>query len=124
MTHDGIGKYLTQIVKKAPGPTADIVEISKGNENRCRGQLFAGWFRDGNKMVRGAGPRSGLWHVSMPFRFLLPARNIGADRFQDHKVFPLLEMTLRARSVRPFCIAFLTSLFVDRGVRAGPNLSA
>jgi myo-inositol-1-phosphate synthase len=29
MTHDGIGKYLVDIVKKAPGPTADIVGILK-----------------------------------------------------------------------------------------------
>ena len=29
MTHDGIGKYLSQILKKAPGPTADIVRILK-----------------------------------------------------------------------------------------------
>jgi len=26
MTHDGLGKYLSQIVTKAPGPTADIVK--------------------------------------------------------------------------------------------------
>jgi myo-inositol-1-phosphate synthase len=29
MTHDGIGKYLSQKIKKAPGPTADIVGILK-----------------------------------------------------------------------------------------------
>lgn len=29
MTHDGIGKYLSGIVKKAPGATADIVNILK-----------------------------------------------------------------------------------------------
>jgi len=27
MTHDGLGKYLSQRIEKAPGPTADIVEI-------------------------------------------------------------------------------------------------
>ncbi|HEY7177633.1 MAG TPA: hypothetical protein VH305_00540, partial [Gaiella sp.] len=27
MTHDGIGKYLSQVVEKAPGETADIVKI-------------------------------------------------------------------------------------------------
>ena len=27
MTHDGLGKYLSQILTKAPGPTADIVNI-------------------------------------------------------------------------------------------------
>ncbi|MFZ2096590.1 MAG: inositol-3-phosphate synthase, partial [Anaerolineales bacterium] len=29
MTHDGLGKYLSQILKKAPGPTADIINILK-----------------------------------------------------------------------------------------------
>ena len=29
MTHDGLGKYLSQILKKAPGPTDDIVGILK-----------------------------------------------------------------------------------------------
>jgi len=29
MTHDGLGKYLSQIIQKAPGPTADIIKILK-----------------------------------------------------------------------------------------------
>ncbi|MBM3940133.1 MAG: inositol-3-phosphate synthase [SAR202 cluster bacterium] len=29
MTHDGLGKYLSKIIEKAPGPTADIVGILK-----------------------------------------------------------------------------------------------
>ena len=29
MTHDGLGKYLNQVVEKAPGPTDDIVGILK-----------------------------------------------------------------------------------------------
>ena len=29
MTHDGIGKYLAQVVEKAPGPTDDVVRILK-----------------------------------------------------------------------------------------------
>jgi myo-inositol-1-phosphate synthase len=29
MTHDGLGKYLKQKIEKAPGPTADIVEVLK-----------------------------------------------------------------------------------------------
>ena len=32
MTHDGLGKYLKQIIKKAPGPTADIPRILKETE--------------------------------------------------------------------------------------------
>jgi myo-inositol-1-phosphate synthase len=29
MTHDGLGKYLSKVITKAPGPTADIVKILK-----------------------------------------------------------------------------------------------
>src|SRR6478736_9364693 len=29
MTHDGIGKYLSQVITKAPGETADVVKILK-----------------------------------------------------------------------------------------------
>ena len=29
MTHDGLGLYLSKIIKKAPGPTADIVGLLK-----------------------------------------------------------------------------------------------
>jgi myo-inositol-1-phosphate synthase len=32
MTHDGLGKYLSQIITKAPGPTANIVDILKETE--------------------------------------------------------------------------------------------
>ncbi len=29
MAHDGLGKYLSQIIEKAPGPTVDIVKLLK-----------------------------------------------------------------------------------------------
>ncbi len=32
MTHDGLGKYLSQIVEKAPGPTADVIGILKDRQ--------------------------------------------------------------------------------------------
>jgi myo-inositol-1-phosphate synthase len=32
MTHDGLGKYLAQIIEKAPGATSDIVSILKDNK--------------------------------------------------------------------------------------------
>jgi myo-inositol-1-phosphate synthase len=32
MTHDGLGEYLSKIIKKAPGPTANIVKILKDTE--------------------------------------------------------------------------------------------
>ncbi|MDX6647304.1 MAG: myo-inositol-phosphate synthase [Miltoncostaeaceae bacterium] len=32
MTHDGLGKYLSEVITKAPGPTADIVRILKDTD--------------------------------------------------------------------------------------------
>ncbi|KTB48356.1 MULTISPECIES: inositol-3-phosphate synthase [Dehalogenimonas] len=32
MTHDGLGKYLSQVIEKAPGPTADIAGILKAKK--------------------------------------------------------------------------------------------
>src|SRR5436309_2150630 len=32
MTHDGLGKYLSEVIHKAPGPTADVVRILKETE--------------------------------------------------------------------------------------------
>jgi myo-inositol-1-phosphate synthase len=29
MTHDGLGKYLSQIIEKAPGPTVDVTDVLK-----------------------------------------------------------------------------------------------
>ncbi|MGH2344129.1 MAG: inositol-3-phosphate synthase, partial [Chloroflexota bacterium] len=33
MTHDGLGKYLSEVITKAPGPTADIKSVLRGQ--RC-----------------------------------------------------------------------------------------
>src|SRR5574342_623740 len=32
MTHDGVGKYVAKLVKKAPGSTADIIGILKDTQ--------------------------------------------------------------------------------------------
>jgi myo-inositol-1-phosphate synthase len=29
MTHDGLGKYLSQVIEKAPGQTDDVIKILK-----------------------------------------------------------------------------------------------
>ena len=57
MTHDGLGKYLSQIIEKAPGPTADIVGILKEREVDVMVSLPAGRLRGGDQVVRRAGPR-------------------------------------------------------------------
>ena len=36
MTHDGLGIYLSKIIEKAPGQTANIVKILRDTGTRCR----------------------------------------------------------------------------------------
>ena len=56
MTHDGLGKYLSQVIEKAPGPTADIVRHPQGARGRRHGLVPAGRLRGGDEVVRRAGP--------------------------------------------------------------------
>ena len=56
MTHDGLGKYLSQIIEKAPGPTADVVGILKERKVDVVGLVPAGRQRGSDQVVRRAGP--------------------------------------------------------------------
>ena len=55
MTHDGIGKYLSKVIEKAPGSTADVVQVLQGHARGRAGQLPAGRQREGHQVVRRAG---------------------------------------------------------------------
>ena len=59
MTHDGLGKYLSQIIEKAPGPTADIVSILKEREVDVMVSYLPGRQRGGDQVVRRAGAPGG-----------------------------------------------------------------
>src|SRR3546814_20153677 len=47
MTHDGLGKYLSQVITKAPGPTDDIVGILKAT----RTDVVVSYLPVGSEMV-------------------------------------------------------------------------
>ena len=60
MTHDGLGKYLSQIITKAPGHTADIVKILKDTETDVVINYLPVGSEDGHQVVCRAGARGGL----------------------------------------------------------------
>ena len=55
MTHDGLGKYLSQIIEKAPGPTADVVGILQEREVDVMVSYLPVGQRGGDEVVRRAG---------------------------------------------------------------------
>ena len=59
MTHDGLGKYLSQIIEKAPGPTADVVGILKEREVDVMVSYLPVGQRGGDQVVRRAGAQGG-----------------------------------------------------------------
>ena len=60
MTHDGIGKYLSQVVEKAPGRDGRHRRDPQGDRHRRRRQLPPGRLRGRDEVVRGADPRGRL----------------------------------------------------------------
>ena len=62
MTHDGIGRYVSDLVVKSPHSTADISGILKERGSGRGHQLPAGGQRDGDQVVRGAHPGRALRH--------------------------------------------------------------
>ena len=94
MTHDGLGKYLKEKITKAPGPTADIVEILKETQTDVVVSYLPVGLRAGDQVVRRAGARGGLrvrqLHpgVHRPRGLLEQALQEGrpADRRRRHQV--------------------------------------
>ena len=64
MTHDGLGKYLSQIIKKAPGSTVDIVKLLKDTKTDVVvNYLPVGSRRDGAQLT---GVRIGQLEDPLP----------------------------------------------------------
>ena len=122
MTHDGLGKYLSQIVKKAPGPTADIISILKETET----DVVVNYLPVGSEMAT-------KWYVEQVLEagcafvnaipVFIASSEYWAKRFIDHNL-PIIGDDIKSQVGATILHRVLTSLFVDRGVRAGPHLPA
>ena len=89
MTHDGIGKYLSEVVEKAPGETDDVVGILKETQRRRRRQLPPGRLRGGDQVVRRADPqrrlRDGELHARLHRARAVLAAPLRGGRRADHR---------------------------------------
>ncbi len=114
MTHDGIGKYLSEIVEKAPGPTDDIVGILRDtrtdvvvNYLPVGSEMATKWYAEqileaGCAMVNCMPvfiARESYWH----------------KRFEDAGV-PIIGDDIKSQVGATIAHRVLTSLFRERGV--------
>jgi myo-inositol-1-phosphate synthase len=115
MTHDGIGKYLSQIVDKATGPTADIVGILKDTKTDVvinylpvGSEMATKWYVE-QVLDAGCGFVNGI-------PVFIASSDYWAGRFTEREL-PIIGDDIKSQVGATILHRVLTSLFVDRGVR-------
>ena len=115
MTHDGLGKYLSQIVTKAPGPTDDVVGILK----ETQADMLINYLPVGSEMAT-------KWYMEQALRagvgvincipVFIASSPYWSVRFREAGL-PIIGDDIKSQVGATITHRVLTSLFVDRGVR-------
>jgi myo-inositol-1-phosphate synthase len=115
MTHDGLGKYLSQIITKAPGPTANIVDIL----NRTETDVVINYLPVGSEEAT-------KWYVEQVLTagcgfincipVFIAREPYWQNRFAEHKL-PLIGDDIKSQVGATITHRLLTRLFRDRGVK-------
>lgn len=115
MTHDGLGKYLSQVIQKAPGPTADIVRLLRETKT----EVVVNFLPVGSEMAT-------KWYVEQAIEagcafvngipVFIASSEYWANRFKSAGL-PVLGDDIKSQLGATILHRVLTTLFVDRGVR-------
>lgn len=115
MTHDGLGKYLNQIVKKAEGPTDDIIGILKETKT----DVVVNFLPVGSEMAT-------KWYAEQVLEagcafvngvpVFIASSEYWSKRFTERNL-PLVGDDIKSQVGATILHRVLASLFVDRGVR-------
>jgi myo-inositol-1-phosphate synthase len=115
MTHDGLGKYLSQVITKAPGPTADVAKILK----ETRTDVVISYLPVGSEMAT-------KWYVEQildagcGFVNCIPvfiaSQDYWSNRFKERGV-PIIGDDIKSQVGATITHRVLARLFSDRGVR-------
>jgi len=114
MTHDGLGKYLNQVVKKAPGPTDDIIKILKGTKT----DVVVNFMPVGSEMAT-------KWYVEQildagcafvnGIPVFIASSEYWANRFKERGL-PVIGDDIKSQVGATIVHRVLTNLFLERGV--------
>src|SRR5512142_524283 len=114
MTHDGIGKYLSQVVEKAPGPTDDVVGILKATNTDVVVNYLPVGSEMATKWYAEQILEAGCAMVNcMPV--FIAREDYWNKRFQDAGV-PIIGDDIKSQVGATITHRVLTSLFRERGV--------
>ena len=115
MTHDGVGKYLDEIILKAPGPTDDIVEILRATKT----DVVINYLPVGSEMAT-------KWYVEQVLEagcafincipVFIASQKYWQKRFEKARL-PIIGDDIKSQVGATITHRVLTNLFRQRGVR-------
>jgi myo-inositol-1-phosphate synthase len=115
MTHDGLGKYLSMVITKAPGPTADIVRILRDTKT----DVVISYLPVGSEMAT-------KWYVEQILEagcafincvpVFIASQDYWRKRFEEKKL-PIIGDDIKSQVGATIVHRVLTNLFDQRGVR-------
>jgi len=115
MTHDGLGKYLSQIIQKAPGSTVDIVKVLKETQTDVVLNYLPVGSEEATKWYIEQVLAAGCGFINCIPVFIARER-YWQERFID-KGIPVIGDDVKSQVGATIVHRVLTRLFRDRGVR-------
>jgi len=115
MTHDGLGKYLSQIITKAPGPTANIVDILNKTETDVVINYLPVGSEEATKWYVEQVLTAGCGFINC-IPVFIAREPYWQNRFAQHEL-PLIGDDIKSQVGATITHRLLTRLFRDRGVK-------
>lgn len=115
MTHDGLGKYLSKIITKAPGPTANIVGILKDTKTDVVINYLPVGSEEATKWYAEQVLQAGCGFINC-----IPVFMAREDYWQKrfaHMGLPIIGDDIKSQVGATITHRVLTRLFADRGVK-------
>jgi myo-inositol-1-phosphate synthase len=115
MTHDGLGKYLSQVIEKAPGPTADVVGILRDREVDVMVSYLPVGSEEATKWYVEQALKAGVGFVNAIPVFI--GREPYWQRRFAEEGLPIIGDDIKSQVGATITHRVMTRLFMDRGVR-------
>ena len=115
MTHDGLGKYLSEIITKAPGPTDDIVSILKETETDVVINYLPVGSEEATKWYIEQVLTAGCGFVNC-IPVFIAREKYWQNRFTE-KGLPIVGDDIKSQVGATITHRVLTNLFRERGVK-------
>ncbi len=115
MVHDGLGKYLSEIITKAPGPTADIIRILKETETDVVISYLPVGSEEATRWYVEQILQAGCGFVNC-IPVFIGREKYWQKRFEE-KGLPIIGDDIKSQVGATIVHRVLTRLFRDRGVK-------